>query len=38
MDVPADDDRRSSRRLTFSASNFDDYVVALMAKIRINIR
>ena len=37
MDVPDDDVRRSSRRLTFSTANFDDYAVALMAKLRVNI-
>ena len=36
MDVPDDDDRRSSRRLTFRSTNLDDFIVALMAKIRVN--
>ena len=37
MDVPDDDVRRNSRRLTFSTANFDDYAVALMAKLRVNL-
>ena len=35
MDYP-DDDRRLSRRLTFTTENFDDYIVAVLAKLRIN--
>ena len=35
MDYP-DDDRRHARRLTFTTENFDDYIVALLAKLRIN--
>ena len=38
MDAIEDrEDRRRGRRLTLSTENFDDYVVALMAKIRINV-
>ena len=36
MDVPDPDRTTSARRLTFSAENFDDYVIALTAKLRID--
>ena len=36
MDVPDPDRTTSARRLTFSAENFDDYVIALTAKLHID--
>ena len=36
MDYP-DDDRRHARRLTFTTENFDDYIVAVMDKLRVNV-
>ena len=37
MEVDDETDRRRSRRLTFTTTNFDDYIVALMAKLRVNV-
>ena len=37
MEVDDEIDRRRTRRLTFTTTNFDDYVVALMAKLRVNV-
>ena len=37
MEVNDDMDRRRERWLTFTTVNFDDYIVVLMTKLRVNV-